>query len=104
MEHRPTHPVGISCQDTAVASSSKTQESEEMPIYGYFTLKTVASKVVYYLTFSQDLLPLPQHGGQRQDSTPGYEHPQSFALDSAMYEAPLVRRTTRRSWTRVYSI
>lgn len=33
----------------------------EMPIYGYFTLKTVGSNVVYCLIFSQELLPHPQH-------------------------------------------
>ncbi|KAH6698236.1 hypothetical protein BKA61DRAFT_622485 [Leptodontidium sp. MPI-SDFR-AT-0119] len=97
---RPSHPLDISCQAAAVASSSGTQESEEMPIHGYFTLKTIASKVVYCLTFSQDLLPLPQHRGQRQDSNLDREHSQSFPLDSGMRQAPLPRQTMRRSWTR----
>lgn len=43
------------------------QESEEIPIYGYFTLKTIGSKVVYCLTFSQELLPKPSGISQRQD-------------------------------------
>ncbi|KAH6716375.1 hypothetical protein BKA61DRAFT_734103 [Leptodontidium sp. MPI-SDFR-AT-0119] len=49
---RPSQPLDVSCQAAPVASSSGTQESEEMPIQGYFTLKTVAKKVVYCLTFS----------------------------------------------------
>jgi hypothetical protein len=97
---RPSHPLDISYQAAAVASSSGTQESEEMPIHGYFTLKTIASKVVYYLTFSQDLLPLSQHRGQRQDSNPDREHSQSFPLDSRMRQALLRRQTIRRSRTR----
>ncbi|CZT41151.1 uncharacterized protein RSE6_00859 [Rhynchosporium secalis] len=41
------------------------QESEEIPIRGYLTLKTVESKVVYCLTFSQELLPEPGRTSQR---------------------------------------
>ena len=100
IEGPPTHPFDVSCQAAAATSSSSTQESEEMPIHGYFTLKTVASKVVYCLTFSQELLPRPQHQGQRQDSTPDLEKPQSVALDSGMCRAPLQRQTGRRPWTR----
>jgi hypothetical protein len=61
VEGPPTHPLDVSCQAAAVSSSSRMQESEEMPIHGYFALKTVASKVVYCLTFSQELLPRPQY-------------------------------------------
>jgi hypothetical protein len=100
VEGPPTYPVDVLCQAAAATSSSSTQESEEMPIHKYFTLKTVASKVVYCLTFSQELLPRPQHQGQRQDSTPDLEKPQSVALDSRMCQAPLQRQTTRRPWTR----
>ena len=74
VEGPPTHLLDILCQ-AATTSSSCTQESEEMPIHGYFTLKTVASKVVYCLTFSQELLPCSQRQGQRQDSTPDLENP-----------------------------
>ena len=42
------------------------QKSEEIPIHGYLTLKTIESKVVYYLTFSQGLLPEPSEISQRQ--------------------------------------
>jgi hypothetical protein len=55
---------------TPVATSPGSMyESEEIPIHGYFTLKTIESKVVYCLTFSQELLPRPRDQGQRQDST-----------------------------------
>ncbi|KAH6696527.1 hypothetical protein BKA61DRAFT_741680 [Leptodontidium sp. MPI-SDFR-AT-0119] len=95
-----SHPLDVSRQAAPVASSSGTQESEEMSIHGYFTLKTVASKVVYCLTFSQDLLPLPQHRRQRQDSNLDCEHSQSSPLDCGTRQAPLPRQTMRRSWTR----
>ena len=55
------------------------QESEEIPIHGYLTLKAIKSKVVYCLTFSQELLLHPQDRGQRQDCTTGLEGPQSAA-------------------------
>ena len=77
VEGLPTHPLDVSCQAATAVSSSSTQESEEMPIHGYFTLKTVASKVVYCLTFSQELLPRPQHRGQRQDFTADLDKAQS---------------------------
>jgi hypothetical protein len=91
VEGPPTYPLNVSCPAAAATLSSSTQESEEMPIYRYFTLKTVASKVVYYLTFSQELLSRPQHQGQRQDRTPNLEKPQSVALDSGMCPALLQR-------------
>jgi hypothetical protein len=100
VEGPPTHPLDVSCQTAAATSSSRTQESEEMPIHRYFTLKTVALKVMYCLTFSQELLLRPQHQGQRQDSTPDLEKPQSVALDSGMCQALLQRQTTRCLWTR----
>jgi hypothetical protein len=53
MEGPPTHPLDVLCQVAAATSSSSTQESEEMPIHGYFTLKTVVSKVVYSHIFSR---------------------------------------------------
>jgi hypothetical protein len=89
VEGPATYPLDVLCQAATATSSSSTQESEEMPIHGYFTLKTVASKVVYCLTFSQELLPRPPHQGQRQDSTTDLEKPQSVALDSRICQAPL---------------
>ncbi|KAH8592671.1 hypothetical protein B0O99DRAFT_689518 [Bisporella sp. PMI_857] len=62
----PIHPLDVSCRAAAATSSSSTQESEEMPIHRYFTLKTVAPKGVYCLTFSLELLPLSQYQGQKQ--------------------------------------
>ncbi|KAH6675955.1 hypothetical protein B0J14DRAFT_587704, partial [Halenospora varia] len=61
-----THSLNVSCQATAATSSGKIQESEEIPIHGYLTLKTIESKVVYCLTFSQELLPEPSGTSQRQ--------------------------------------
>jgi hypothetical protein len=59
MESLFIYPLNVSCPAAVATSSSSMQESEEMPIYGYFTLKAVASKVVYCLTFSQELLLRP---------------------------------------------
>jgi hypothetical protein len=75
----PNHSLVVSCQAIAATLSDGMQESKEIPIHGYFTLKTIRSKVVYYLTFSQELLPRPQYRGQRQDSTTDLEEPQSVA-------------------------
>lgn len=60
VEAPSTHYLNVSDQAIAATSSSSMQESEEIPIHGYFTLKTIASKVVYCLIFSQELLPYPQ--------------------------------------------
>jgi len=67
---RPNHPLDVSCQASPVASSTATQKSEKISNHEYFTLKTIALKVVYYFTFSQDLLPLPQNKGQDKTITP----------------------------------
>jgi hypothetical protein len=75
----PNHSLEVSCQAIAPTLSSGMQESEEIPIHGYFTLKTIRSKVVYCLTFSQELLPRPQDQGQRHDCTTDLEEPQSTA-------------------------
>lgn len=72
--------LDVSDQAIAETSSGSMQKSEEIPIHGYFTLKTNASEVVYCLTFSQELLPRPQDRGQRQDCTTELEEPQSAAL------------------------
>jgi hypothetical protein len=52
VEAPSTYYLNVLDQAIAATSSSSMQESEEIPIYGYFTLKTIASKVVYCLTFS----------------------------------------------------
>jgi hypothetical protein len=61
-----THSLNVSCQATIATSSVSMQESEEISIHGYLTLKTIGSKVVYCLTFSQQLLPEPGETSQRQ--------------------------------------
>ncbi|KAH6672626.1 hypothetical protein B0J14DRAFT_78188 [Halenospora varia] len=66
METPSTHSLNVSYQATAAASSVSMQESGEIPIHGYLTLKTIESKVVYCLTFSQELLPEPGGTSQRQ--------------------------------------
>ena len=79
VEALSTHYPDVSYRAIAATSSGGMQESDEIPIHGYFTLKTVASKVVYCLTFSQELLPRPRDRGQRQDCTTDLEGPQSAA-------------------------
>jgi hypothetical protein len=66
VETTSTHSLSISYQATAATSSGSIQESEEIPIRGYLTLKTIESKVVYCLTFSQELLPEPRRTSKRQ--------------------------------------
>jgi hypothetical protein len=66
VETTSTHSLGVSYRATAATSSGSIRESEEIPILGYLTLKTIESKVVYCLTFSQDLLPEPRGTSQRQ--------------------------------------
>jgi hypothetical protein len=60
-----TPSLGVLYQATTATSSGSIQESEEISICGYLTLKIIASKVVYCLTFSQDL-PEPRGTSQRQ--------------------------------------
>ena len=79
VEGHSAHPLVASYQAAPATSSSSMQESDKMPIHGHFTLKTVASKVVYCLTFSQELLPRPQNRGQRQDCTTDVQESQSAA-------------------------
>lgn len=66
IETPSTHSLNVSCQGIAATSSVSTQESEEIPIHRYLTLKTIESKVVYCLTFSQALLLEPDRTSQRQ--------------------------------------
>merc|ERR1712072_823600 len=66
VESPSTHTFDVSYQATAATSSVDMQESEEIPIRGYLTLKTIGSKVVYSLTFSQELLQEPSGTSQRQ--------------------------------------
>jgi hypothetical protein len=46
VESPSTPSLDVSCQSAAATSSSGMHESEEMTVHGYFTLKTVGSKVV----------------------------------------------------------
>ena len=64
-----TPSLGVSYQATTAISLGSIQESEEISICGYLTLKIIASKVMYCLTFSQDLLPEPRGTSQRQGIT-----------------------------------
>lgn len=52
VEAASTHPPNVLCQAIAATLSGSMHESEEIPIYKYFILKTIMSKVVYCLTFS----------------------------------------------------
>lgn len=114
VETPSTYSLNVSYQAIAATSSGSMQESEAIPIHGYLTLKTIESKVVYCLTFSQELLPRPQDRGQKQNCTTDLEGPRSAAPreapakssiphDVAPYsgirQAPLRRQTTRSPWT-----
>lgn len=59
METPSTYSLNVSYHATTATSSVSIQESEEIPVHGYLTLKTIESKVVYCLTFSQEFLPEP---------------------------------------------
>ena len=52
VEAPSTYCLDASDQAIAATSSGSMQESEEIPIHGYLTLKIIESKVVYCLTFS----------------------------------------------------
>jgi hypothetical protein len=66
-----TPSLGVSYRAAAATSCESIQESEEIPIRGYLTLKTIQSKVVYCLTFSQESLPEPSRTLRKQGSTRG---------------------------------
>jgi hypothetical protein len=51
-----TNSIDASTQGTGAASSVTSQESEEIPIRGFLTLKTFESNVLYCLTFSLESL------------------------------------------------
>ena len=58
---------GNDLENSSIATSSVSlPESEEIPIIGHLTLKAIDSKVVYCLTFSQELLLEPSGPSQRQ--------------------------------------
>ncbi|XMA19876.1 hypothetical protein WAI453_012667 [Rhynchosporium graminicola] len=61
-----TRSLDVSYQAAVATSSVSMQGSEKIPIHGHLTLKTIDSKVVYCLTFSQDDLPEPSGTSQRQ--------------------------------------
>jgi hypothetical protein len=93
VEGPPTHSLDVSCQAAAVASSSSTQESKEIPVHGFFTLKTVASKVMYCVTFLKNCC-LVLNTWSRDKIVP------STSKNLNQCQAPLQRQTTRRPWTR----
>jgi hypothetical protein len=99
VETPPTPSLGVSGQAGAATLSGSIQESDEIPIHGFFTLKTIGSKVVYCPTFSQELLLRPQHQRQRQDGATDVEEPKSVAPDSGIRQAPPRRQTTRHPFT-----
>ncbi|CZT07721.1 uncharacterized protein RCO7_11211 [Rhynchosporium graminicola] len=65
-EHNDMETPNVSYQVTTATLSANVQESEEIPIRGYLTLKTVQSKIVYSLTFSQEILQGPCGTSQRK--------------------------------------
>jgi hypothetical protein len=69
----------VSYQAIAAIPSSSRQDSEEVPIHGFLTLKTIESKVVYCLTFSQELLPHLQEQGWNKVHPADLEEPQLAA-------------------------
>jgi hypothetical protein len=79
METPSTPSLDVSYQAIAATSSGDMQESEEIPIHGFFTMKMIKSKVVYCLTFSQALSPCHRDPGHRQDSRTNLEEPQLAA-------------------------
>ena len=56
VETSPTYSLDVSNQAITATSSGNIQQSNEIPIYKYLILKNINSKVMYCLTFSQDLL------------------------------------------------
>jgi hypothetical protein len=61
-----TQPLNVSCQAITATSSVGMQESEEIPICGSLVLKTVGSRVIYCLTFSQEVILESGGTSQRQ--------------------------------------
>ncbi len=64
-----TNSSDVSSQGTATILSDSSQESQEIPIRGFLTLKTSQSGTLYCLQFSQEMLPFPLEVEQRQDVT-----------------------------------
>ena len=81
----PTHSLDAPYQAAKATTSGSIHESEEIHIHGYLTLKTIESKVVYCLTFSQEELLCPRDQGQRQDTLTDVREPQLVASDPGMY-------------------
>jgi hypothetical protein len=80
-------------------SDDGTQESEEIPIRGCLTLKTIESKVVYCLTFSQELLPEASGTWQRQDIAKSVSSSSSDKRDSerSLVQERVMSRPVRNS-------
>jgi hypothetical protein len=100
VETPSTHSLSVPYQAIAKTSSGSVQESEEIPIHGYLTLKTIESKIVYCLTFSQELLPTPHARSQRQDSTIDLEGHKSVAPASGIDQEELRYQKKGDPWTR----
>jgi hypothetical protein len=66
VENSSTHSLNVSCKAIPATPSVSVPESEEIPIVGHLTLKSINSKVVYCLTFSQELLLESGGASQRQ--------------------------------------
>jgi len=67
IETRSIQTLNVSCEAIAATRSSiNMHESEEIPIRGSLILKTVGSRVVYCLTFSQEAFPVSGGTSQRQ--------------------------------------
>ena len=68
-QNSPADSIDTSSQGKVPASSVTTQESEEIPIRGFLTLKTFESKVVYCLTFSLEPLPRAPETARERSGT-----------------------------------
>jgi hypothetical protein len=66
VETPSTYSLNVLHHAIAATSSGSMQESEEIPIHEYLTLRTIGSKVMYYIAFSQESLPEPSGTSQRQ--------------------------------------
>ena len=95
VETPPTPSFSVSGEAGTATLAGSRQESDEIPIYGFFTLKTISSTVVYCLTFSQELLLRPQHERQKDGAT-DIEEPKSVAPDSGIRQVPPRRQPFTR--------
>lgn len=83
-----TNSSNVSSQGTATTLSDSSQESQEIPIRGFLTLKTSQSGILYCLQFSQEVLPFPLEVEQRQAITSSV----SRSSDNTDCERPPLRK------------